>query len=106
MYARDVERAISTIDGVRRGNVAVVDLREGPVSRFVAVVELSRSEVSPRSIARSIRSEALHATGVPISGCVFLARGQVPKTVSGKLQRFRCRELAVDPPPHATVVGL
>jgi acyl-CoA synthetase (AMP-forming)/AMP-acid ligase II len=39
------------------------------------------------------------AVGVTLDECLFLARGSLPKTPSGKVQRFRCRELATDAPP-------
>jgi acyl-coenzyme A synthetase/AMP-(fatty) acid ligase len=38
---------------------------------------------------------------VRIEECVFLPRGQLPKTPSGKIQRYRCREIAGDPMPGA-----
>jgi acyl-coenzyme A synthetase/AMP-(fatty) acid ligase len=40
-------------------------------------------------VSRMAKSKA----GVVLDECMFLARGTLPKTPSGKIQRFRCRQL-------------
>lgn len=51
-------------------------------------------------VAEKLNSAARSSAGVRISECVFLAHGAFPKTPSGKAQRFRCQELAIDPGPR------
>ena len=48
-----------------------------------------------RPLAREVTAAAYAAAGVPVDECVFLHRGSLPKTPSGKLQRYRCREIAL-----------
>lgn len=35
----------------------------------------------------------MSSAGVRVDECIILPRGTLPKTPSGKIQRFRCREL-------------
>lgn len=90
VYARDIEQALAEVPGVRRGGCAVVDID----SRVVALAELTDETVSRSSMTTAIRRRAKLAAGVHIDRCVFLGRGELPKTPSGKLQRHRCRILA------------
>jgi acyl-CoA synthetase (AMP-forming)/AMP-acid ligase II len=83
--------------GIRRGCVAVVSLCSGIDGDAVAIL----AEVEPRrmekgadtgDIARRIRSAVCETHGVLPHVVALLPPGALPKTTSGKLQRFACRE--------------
>lgn len=97
VYAQEIENAISTVDGVRAGNCAVVDVAGSNTRRVIAVLEPREHHPELKLLAGSVGATALQASGVRIEECVFLPRGQLPKTPSGKIQRYRCREIAADP---------
>jgi fatty-acyl-CoA synthase len=99
VYAHEIENAIAALDGVRAGNCAVVDVAGSDTRRVVAILEPRDHHPELSSLAGRVGATALRASGVRIEECVFLARGQLPKTPSGKIQRYRCREIAGDPMP-------
>jgi fatty-acyl-CoA synthase len=94
VYARDVEVALSEVAGVRPGNCAVVDVANGSGTRLIAVVEPRTEDPDFGRVARRLARSARAGAGVKIDECVFVRRGGLPKTPSGKVQRFRCREIA------------
>jgi fatty-acyl-CoA synthase len=95
IFARDIEDAFRRDRRVRAGACAVVDLDvEGGRPRFVAVAETEVTGGEAKSLARALARIAVEHAGLPLDECVFLRRGAFPKTPSGKVQRFRCRELA------------
>jgi acyl-CoA synthetase (AMP-forming)/AMP-acid ligase II len=81
--------------GVRRGCVAAVALSSGVDGDAVGIL----AEVEPRrledegaiaDVARSIRSAICEHHGVLPQVVALLPAGALPKTTSGKLQRFLC----------------
>ncbi|ROO90819.1 fatty-acyl-CoA synthase [Actinocorallia herbida] len=94
---REAEREIEAMDLVHRGCAAVLDLgSEGPAGRLVLVAELSRAGAAPSEVADTAREAARIASarcGLVLDACVFLRRGSLPKTPSGKVQRHRARRL-------------
>jgi acyl-CoA synthetase (AMP-forming)/AMP-acid ligase II len=98
IYARDIETAASGISGLRAGGCAVVDVEENGETRLVAIVELGQGHPPWRAVAEQVRDRARAATGVAVRECLFVPRGELPKTPSGKIQRFRCRDIAASEP--------
>ena len=47
------------------------------------------------ALAGAAARTATAKAGVPLDECVFLPKGSLPKTPSGKIQRFRCRQLVL-----------
>ena len=94
IYARDIEAAIAAAPGTRPGGCAVVDVDRHGETSLVAVVELRDAHTDQKVVAQAIRECAHSAVGITLRECVFVSRGQLPKTPSGKIQRFRCREIA------------
>ncbi|HEV7495555.1 AMP-binding protein [Baekduia sp.] len=94
VYARDLEDALADVEGVGRGRCAVVDVGGGGRPELVALVEGRRAEEAHRALANALSAAAVRRTGIALDACVFVAPGVLPKTPSGKLQRFRCRALA------------
>ncbi|MFI9582594.1 AMP-binding protein [Streptomyces sp. NPDC052236] len=93
VYASEIESAVDSLKNVRKGCAAVVDAGDSGMSRLVLMVEPQGNPKDFRPIAEEAASLALEKSGVALAECLFLARGVLPKTPSGKIQRFRCRAL-------------
>lgn len=93
VHARDIEREIEQHDGVRPGCSALVDYRVDGSSRVVLVAEPSAAAERLDRLADDVAQIAFKAGGLRLAECVFVRPGQLPKTPSGKVQRFRCRAL-------------
>jgi acyl-CoA synthetase (AMP-forming)/AMP-acid ligase II len=105
VYARDVEAALAAVPGLRAGGCSVIHAHEAGAPRLTAVVEPTANHADLGVMAGDIAAAALAGAGVTIEKCVFLEPGRLPKTPSGKVQRFRCRELVeAGPGPGAVVV--
>jgi acyl-CoA synthetase (AMP-forming)/AMP-acid ligase II len=91
--ALDLEASARNSAPVRPGCCAVVDVsRDGKVE-LVALAEARDDAPEPERTAAAIREAAMSTGGVRVDECIILPRGTLPKTPSGKIQRFRCREL-------------
>jgi fatty-acyl-CoA synthase len=93
VWARDVEAAICAHAPVRPGSCALVDVHDGDRQRLVVVVEPAKGETEFGEIARAAKQAAYQIAGVGVHECVVVSPGTLPKTPSGKIQRFRCRSL-------------
>ena len=89
--ARDIEANLSAVAGIRPGNCVLVQEDRGR-SGIVLLAE-THPGADFTAIAREARRISRDTAGVPIDACVFVGAGSLPKTPSGKVQRFRCREL-------------
>ncbi|HEU4702110.1 MAG TPA: AMP-binding protein, partial [Conexibacter sp.] len=91
VYTREIEAAVDRLEAVRPGCAAVVEHpRDG---RLVLVLELRRADADHRALADDCAQIALAKAGVALDACVFLRKGSLPKTPSGKIQRHRARQL-------------
>ncbi|SCL29771.1 AMP-binding protein [Micromonospora inyonensis] len=93
VYAREIESTIDGLESVRKGCAVIVDVAEGGRSEVVLLVELRSRSNDYRAFAEEAAAIAMTKAGVPLAECVFLEKGTLPKTPSGKIQRFRCRTL-------------
>ena len=63
---------------------------------LIVVQELSRRVMRAtdrRELRECIREQLVNAHGVSPAAIVFVVQGTIPRTTSGKVQRWRCREL-------------
>ncbi|UNZ19543.1 AMP-binding protein [Streptomyces sp. 891-h] len=103
VYASEIESAVDSLKNVRKGCAAVIDAGGGSgsgngasapsPSRLVLMLEPQGNPRDFRPIADAAASLAMDKAGVALAECLFLPRGVLPKTPSGKIQRFRCRAL-------------
>lgn len=95
LSARDAELAVERCAGVRPGCAALVDLPGEVGPRLLLALELREDGTAGAraSLAREAAEAAYRAIGLRVEACAFLAPGTLPKTPSGKIQRFRCRAL-------------
>lgn len=91
VYAREIENAVDTLAGVRRGCTTLVGAHGGRELTMFLEVRQRLSDYRP--LAEEVASVAMAKAAVAVDECVFLARNSLPKTPSGKIQRHRCRQL-------------
>ncbi|MFI9251093.1 AMP-binding protein [Streptomyces sp. NPDC053069] len=81
----DVEDFVVREGYAKHGRVAAVGVTDAAAGRMVVVIEDEQAgERERRALLRTAR-----AGGIPVSDVRFVARDQLPKTTSGKLQRLR-----------------
>lgn len=95
VYAREIEAAVDALEGVRRGCSTVVDTYDGTGQRLTLLVEVRDADADgdARRLAEAAAGIAMAKGAVALDRCVFVERGSLPKTPSGKIQRYRCRQL-------------
>jgi fatty-acyl-CoA synthase len=96
VYAREIEAAVDLFDAVRSGCSTVIDVGVESRSRLVMLLELKEEVVDYRRLAIAASRTAKRKAGVLLDECIFLPKGMLPKTPSGKIQRFRCRHMLAE----------
>ncbi len=91
VHPQDVERVISTLDGVRAGNVIAFGTA-GKRGKEALVVVAETKELEHAQIRDSIRDAVYGNIGLPPADVVLVRPGTLPKTSSGKLQRTLCKQ--------------
>ncbi|MFI9011961.1 fatty acyl-AMP ligase [Actinosynnema sp. NPDC053489] len=90
IYPTDIERAATSVEGVRAGNAVAVRLDAGTRrERFAVVVEskLAGEDDEVRRLGKEISARVVDAVGLRPFSVVVLKPGSLPKTPSGKLRR-------------------
>lgn len=90
IYAREIERAVDQLDGVRTGCSTLIGHEQRGLT---LVVEVKPSVSDYAELAAQAARLAMAKAAVAIDECVFLSRHSLPKTPSGKIQRHRCGHL-------------
>jgi 1-acyl-sn-glycerol-3-phosphate acyltransferase len=96
IYPHELEAAVGDIAGVRKGNVAAFGSadRESGTERLVVAAETREDDASSlERIRAEILSVAADIVGTPPDDVVFVPKGTIPKTTSGKVRRAACRNL-------------
>jgi fatty-acyl-CoA synthase len=90
VYAREIERAVDRLDGVRAGcSTLIGDDQRG----MTLLAEVKPSVSDYAELAAQAAQLAMAKAAVALDECVFLSRHSLPKTPNGKIQRHRCRHL-------------
>jgi fatty-acyl-CoA synthase len=92
VYSCEIESAMDGIDGVRSGCSTIIGTSEGGVQRLTLLVEVRRERSDYQSLAEDAAQIAMRKAAVPLDACMFLEKGSLPKTPTGKIQRYRCRQ--------------
>ncbi|MBU8895090.1 amino acid adenylation domain-containing protein [Corallococcus sp. M34] len=96
-YPQDIERTVElTHQAIRPGCTAAFSVELGDEERLVAVTEVDRRAVESGgldldALAQSIRQNVADQHELQLYGVVILGAGAIPKTSSGKIQRFAAR---------------
>lgn len=93
VYAREVETAVEALGDVRAGCSTLVERSGGGSPRLALLMELKDGCTDYERLAREAATVAMSKAAVALDDCVFLQRGTLPKTPTGKIQRYRCRQL-------------
>ncbi len=93
-YPHDLEATVQAADPAFRvdaGAAFQVETAEG--ERLVLVQEIDRAgrRAEPDALARVARRAVAERHGVDLDDLVFVRSGTLPKTTSGKVQRFACK---------------
>jgi fatty-acyl-CoA synthase len=91
LFPEDIERAASTVDGVRAGNVIAFGSARRRGREAIVVVAETRGP-DDGAIRAAVATSVSDAIGVPPVDVVLVRAGTLPKTSSGKLQRALCRQ--------------
>jgi fatty-acyl-CoA synthase len=95
IYPTDIERAATSVDGVRAGNAVAVRLDAGTRrERFAVVVEsrLASDADKVKVLRKEIGARVFEAVNARPSAVLVLPAGTLPKTPSGKLRRAAAGE--------------
>ncbi len=96
LYPYELEEAIGTLPGVRRGCVAVFGAADPTTAseRLVAVVETRAKQDDERgTLQHAVEGLAIELLGVPLDEVVLAPPHSVLKTSSGKIRRVATRDL-------------
>ncbi|RZS40809.1 fatty-acyl-CoA synthase [Herbihabitans rhizosphaerae] len=99
IYPTDIERAASTVDGVRAGNAVAVRIDAGTRrERFAVVVEskLAGDAEQERRLVKEVGARVFESVNARPVAVVVLPAGTLPKTPSGKLRRAAAGEKVAD----------
>jgi fatty-acyl-CoA synthase len=97
VYVHDVERKLAAAPEIREDNCAIIDSQLDGARRVTLVAEIVNRRVDAEALAVRLYRGAAQACGISIKDFVFVGPGLFPKTPSGKVQRYRCREIVADP---------
>lgn len=95
VYPTDIERAASSVDGVRAGNAVAVRIDAGTRrERFAVVLEskLAGDDDEERRLSREVAARVRDAVDARPYSVVVLPAGSLPKTPSGKVKRAATEE--------------
>jgi acyl-CoA synthetase (AMP-forming)/AMP-acid ligase II len=107
VYARELEATVDQMEPVRHGRSVVLDLTACSAGELVLLVELKQPTHDYHAFAAAAAAAIMTKAGVELSRCLFLQQDALPRTPSGKVQRFRCRSLLLrDELSLAAVVDL
>ncbi len=109
LYPQEIEEAVATVDGVRKGCVAVFgcpDAERG-TERLVVLAEVRATETAIRErVHAAIVQAVIDAIGEPPDEVVLAPPHAVLKTSSGKIRRAASRALFEQGRLHAPARGL
>jgi acyl-CoA synthetase (AMP-forming)/AMP-acid ligase II len=98
MYPQDIERSIeANHSSLRPGCSAAFALEVDGVEQLVVMAEVRQVHETPelcRDILTAIEAAILEEHGLRCYALLLVRQGQVPKTTSGKIKRFACKEAA------------
>ena len=96
-FAEDLEAAAAVVPGVRAGGLCVLSA-ENPErgTEEVVLVAEAADGTNPEALRDSLRTAVAVATGCKPDRIVLVPARTLPKTSSGKIQRFKARQWYLD----------
>jgi thioester reductase-like protein len=93
-YPQDIEAVIETDSEVRKGSVASFTIPENGEDRLILVVGVKRIGKLPD--AKKLKKTVLKLLGISIDEICFVPARSIVKTSSGKIMRYKNKELFVN----------
>jgi fatty-acyl-CoA synthase len=93
VFVHALEERLGAVPGIRDGGCALVQEHGEGRRRISLVAEVTHDGVDTNAMATRLRRLTMEAEGLPVDEVVFVPPGMFPRTPSGKVQRYRCREL-------------
>jgi acyl transferase domain-containing protein/acyl-CoA synthetase (AMP-forming)/AMP-acid ligase II/acyl carrier protein len=94
-YPQDIERTVeATHPGLRPGAGIAFSVDNGDEERLVVVqaVNVNAARLEAEAIFTGIRTAISQEHGLQVHEVVLVRSGSIPKTSSGKVQRFACKQ--------------
>ena len=92
LYPQDIERSVQECHGAIEGAVAFA-VQEEHIDRLIVLAEVEReAEADWQGVLHAIADAVFRRHECAIAAAVLVRRRTLPRTSSGKLMRFRCRE--------------
>ena len=94
LFPQDIEATVEAAEpAVRKGCCAAFSVERDGEERLVIVAEHTASANQPvQDVVRAIKRAVAEQHQVAAFAVVLVAKGTIPKTSSGKLERWACRE--------------
>ncbi|MGP8307890.1 AMP-binding protein [Vibrio sp. YIC-376] len=96
IYPHELEQAVGSIDGIRKGCVAAFgchDCHSGTEKLVVLAESRETDKGKIKQFKKKINKLALRLLGNPVDDIVIGPPHAIPKTSSGKIRRSACKEL-------------
>ncbi len=95
IYPEDVEACCERVEGVRKGNAVAFAVTNRRGRERMVLVGETRLEpgAESRELARELACRVAEEIGAPLGEAVLVRAGSLPKTSSGKKQRFLTRQM-------------
>ena len=99
-YPQDIEATVATCHPALRPDCgAAISLEWAGAERLIIVQELERShrrQANTKDIAKAVRRAVAQHHDLQVYGLFLIRTGSIPKTSSGKIQRYACRQGIVE----------
>ena len=96
-YPHDIEGAVEdSHEALKAGAIAAFSIEIRGAERLVIVAEVERTfvrKLNVKAVLENIRRAIAAQYALQLYAGLIVRPGQIPKTSSGKIQRYRCREM-------------
>jgi acyl-CoA synthetase (AMP-forming)/AMP-acid ligase II len=93
-YPSDIESVLQDIPGVRPGRIVAIAIREPSIGTdSLVIVAEPKASSNESEIRDQIQEKVRQMIGLSVGRVVFLPKGRLPLTTSGKVRRAKCVEL-------------
>ena len=86
-----IEWVVEEIAGIRKGSVVAFSIDGDATEKLIVIAETTMTDNA--ALAQAVSEQIRSALGLSVDKVVLVARGSVPKTSSGKLQRRHTKAL-------------
>jgi acyl-CoA synthetase (AMP-forming)/AMP-acid ligase II len=96
-YPADIESVLQDIPGVRPGRIVAVANHAASIGTdLLAIVVEAKVSANEPEIRDQIQEKVRRLIGLSVGRVVFLPKGRLPLTTSGKVMRTKCADLLLD----------